>query len=129
MEAKREQAAGLEVASHPRIPDHVDASDDLSGARRRQNRILVGAGLRDQRGLFPENPSLENFRYLFTAVSGEHPVPFQRNLFNSVIVSAGTTLVGVFLACTAAYAFSRFSFPGRNTGMLAFLVAQMFPGS
>jgi arabinogalactan oligomer / maltooligosaccharide transport system permease protein len=78
-------------------------------------------------GLIPEQPSLDNFRYLFGTGPG-HLVPFQRNIFNSVIVSAGTTLVGVFLACTAAYAFSRFRFPGRNAGMLSFLVAQMFPG-
>jgi arabinogalactan oligomer/maltooligosaccharide transport system permease protein len=36
--------------------------------------------------------------------------------------------VGVFLACTAAYAFSRFRFPGRRAGMMSFLVSQMFPG-
>jgi arabinogalactan oligomer/maltooligosaccharide transport system permease protein len=36
---------------------------------------------------------------------------------------------GVFLACTAAYAFSRFRFPGRRAGMMSFLVSQMFPGT
>ena len=35
---------------------------------------------------------------------------------------------GVALSCTAAYAFSRFKFPGRRAGMMAFLVSQMFPG-
>ena len=35
----------------------------------------------------------------------------------------------MFLACTAAYAFSRFKFVGQRTGMLAFLVSQMFPGT
>jgi arabinogalactan oligomer/maltooligosaccharide transport system permease protein len=79
-------------------------------------------------GVLPETWSAENFRYLFTVVEHEHPVPFQRNILNSVVVSAGTTLVGVFLACTAAYAFSRFRFPGRSAGMLSFLLAQMFPG-
>jgi arabinogalactan oligomer/maltooligosaccharide transport system permease protein len=33
------------------------------------------------------------------------------------------------LACTAAYAFSRFRFPGRRVGLMAFLVSQMFPGT
>jgi arabinogalactan oligomer/maltooligosaccharide transport system permease protein len=37
-------------------------------------------------------------------------------------------VVGVALACTAAYAFSRFKFPGRRAGMMSFLVSQMFPG-
>jgi arabinogalactan oligomer/maltooligosaccharide transport system permease protein len=44
-------------------------------------------------------------------------------------VAALTTFLGVFLACTAAYAFSRFRFPGRRAGLMAFLVSQMFPGT
>jgi arabinogalactan oligomer / maltooligosaccharide transport system permease protein len=55
--------------------------------------------------------------------------PFGRWLLNSVMVSVMTTVLGVFMACTAAYAFSRFRFPGRDGGMLAFLVSQMFPGT
>ncbi len=50
-------------------------------------------------------------------------------MLNSAIVAAATTVLGVFLACTAAYAFSRFRFPGRESGMMAFLVSQMFPGT
>jgi len=54
---------------------------------------------------------------------------FGYQLRNSLIVSLVTTLLGIFLACTAAYAFSRFRFPGRRTGLLSFLVIQMFPGT
>jgi arabinogalactan oligomer/maltooligosaccharide transport system permease protein len=54
---------------------------------------------------------------------------FGRHLLNSCVVSGATTLVGVLLACTAAYAFSRFRFPGRRAGLVAFLVTQMFPGT
>ncbi len=70
----------------------------------------------------PSNPSLSNFAHLF------FERPFVTWLFNSALVSAATTLLGVFLACTAAYALSRFRFPGRATMMLSFLVTQMFPG-
>lgn len=69
----------------------------------------------------PANPSLENFSYLF------FEQPFFRWLLNSAIVSLATTVLGVFLACTSAYALSRFRFPGRAAGMLSFLVVQMFP--
>jgi arabinogalactan oligomer/maltooligosaccharide transport system permease protein len=55
--------------------------------------------------------------------------PFATWVLNSAIIAAATTVVGVALACTAAYAFSRFKFPGRRTGMMAFLVSQMFPGT
>lgn len=71
----------------------------------------------------PENPSLENFTYLFTELM------FGRWFVNSLIVSIATTLVGIFFACTAAYAFSRFNFPGRREMLLGFLVTQMFPGT
>jgi arabinogalactan oligomer/maltooligosaccharide transport system permease protein len=72
--------------------------------------------------LLPSEPTVSNFRYLFTEQ------PFFTWLMNSVIVSVATTLLGVFLACTSAYALSRFRFPGRATAMMAFLVTQMFPG-
>jgi len=71
----------------------------------------------------PEHVSVSNFTEVWTDQS------FGRWLFNSAVVSLMTTVLGVFLACTAAYAFSRFRFPGRDMGMLAFLVSQMFPGT
>lgn len=71
----------------------------------------------------PPRVSFRNFRSLFA------DQPFARWLANSVLVSAMTTVVGVVLACTAAYAFSRFRFPGRRAGLMAFLVSQMFPGT
>jgi arabinogalactan oligomer / maltooligosaccharide transport system permease protein len=72
---------------------------------------------------WPERVTLSNFVAVFS------DQPFGRWLLNSVVVSAATTLVGVFLACTAAYAFSRFNFPGRRAGMMSFLISQMFPGT
>jgi arabinogalactan oligomer / maltooligosaccharide transport system permease protein len=55
--------------------------------------------------------------------------PFGRWVLNSMVVAICTTLLGIFLSCTAAYAFSRFKFPGRRAGMMGFLVSQMFPGT
>ncbi|MEV4340218.1 ABC transporter permease subunit [Streptomyces sp. NPDC049590] len=46
---------------------------------------------------------------------------------NTVIVAAGTTALGVFLAATAGYAVSRMRFPGSRQLMWVFLVTQMFP--
>jgi arabinogalactan oligomer / maltooligosaccharide transport system permease protein len=72
---------------------------------------------------WPAHFSFKNFVDVMTEQ------PFGQWLLNSVMVSVMTTALGVFLACTAAYAFSRFRFPGRDGGMLAFLVSQMFPGT
>jgi len=72
---------------------------------------------------WPEHLSWANFHDVWTEQ------PFGRWVLNSAVVAAATTVVGVFLACTAAYAFSRFRFPGRRTGLMSFLVSQMFPGT
>lgn len=72
---------------------------------------------------WPEEISVANF------VSVLQDQPFARWILNSVIVAGATTIVGVFLACTAAYAFSRFRFPGRRAGLMSFLISQMFPGT
>jgi arabinogalactan oligomer/maltooligosaccharide transport system permease protein len=72
---------------------------------------------------WPAHFSFSNFVSVMTQQ------PFARWLLNSVIVASLTTVLGVFLACTAAYAFSRFRFPGRRTGLMSFLVSQMFPGT
>src|SRR2546421_4332940 len=72
---------------------------------------------------WPERLSVSNFTSVMT------DQPFARWMLNSALVAIFTTLLGVFLACTAAYAFSRFKFPGRRVGMMAFLVSQMFPGT
>ena len=72
---------------------------------------------------WPQHWSMANFASVL------RDQPFARWVLNSAIVSAATTVLGVALACSAAYAFSRFKFPGRRTGMLSLLVSQMFPGT
>lgn len=48
-------------------------------------------------------------------------------LWNSLLVSAATVVVGLFLAATAAYAISRWRFPGRRPALLFLLTTQMIP--
>ncbi|MGL4403787.1 MAG: sugar ABC transporter permease [Fusobacteriaceae bacterium] len=71
--------------------------------------------------IIPEGATLENFRKAI----------FERDLLlwlrNSLIVSTATAIFGVTLSSTAAYAFSRFKFFGRKSGMMTFLITQMFP--
>jgi arabinogalactan oligomer/maltooligosaccharide transport system permease protein len=71
---------------------------------------------------WPHAVSFENFRSVWA------DQPFGRWVLNSVVVAGATTVLGVFLASTAGYAFSRFRFPGRRAGLMSFLVSQMFPG-
>jgi len=53
---------------------------------------------------------------------------FGQQLFNSLVVASATAVVGLALSASAAYGLSRWDFPGREQGMNAFLVTQMFPG-
>jgi arabinogalactan oligomer/maltooligosaccharide transport system permease protein len=46
---------------------------------------------------------------------------------NSLIVSLGTMVLGVFIAATCGYAISRMRFPGYRATMWMLLVVQMFP--
>lgn len=77
---------------------------------------------------FPDTVSLQNFADIMTTTDADGRWLFGRQFFNSVVISVATTILGITLATTAGYAFSRFTFPGKDAGMKAFLVSQMFPG-
>ncbi len=76
----------------------------------------------------PSHVTLQNFADVLGSRDAAGHWLFGRQLANSLIVSLAVTVVGVTLACTAAYALSRFRFPGRTTSLRAFLISQMFPG-
>ena len=73
------------------------------------------------RQFFPAVVTLDNYLRLFIKTT------FLNNLGHSLIVSSGTMLVGLSVSITAAYAFSRFRFPGRRVLMMQFLLVNMFP--
>ncbi|MBO1334455.1 sugar ABC transporter permease [Streptomyces sp. VRA16 Mangrove soil] len=52
---------------------------------------------------------------------------FLKWLGNTLIVSLGTTVIGVLVAATSGYAVSRMKFPGYKKFMWILLVTQMFP--
>jgi arabinogalactan oligomer/maltooligosaccharide transport system permease protein len=49
-------------------------------------------------------------------------------LFNSLIITLGTASIGLIFAATSAYAFSRYRFRGRSTGLTFLFATQMIPG-
>jgi multiple sugar transport system permease protein len=52
---------------------------------------------------------------------------FRSALTNSLLIASVTTFVGVSVGTVAAYAFSRFRFPGRGWLILAFMATTMLP--
>lgn len=75
----------------------------------------------------PREPSLVHFERVVLARDFSGHYVFFDQLGNSIVVSLAATAVGLAFALTAAYAFSRFVFVGRMTGLRAMLVSQMFP--
>lgn len=74
----------------------------------------------------PAEPTLDAFRNLLDPASSTGQ-QFLRFIGNSVWVSTATTILGLLVAVPAAYAFSRFRFPGREPLFFSVLVRNMFP--
>ncbi len=73
--------------------------------------------------LIPANASLDSF----VAVLTDSDLPLW--LFNSLVVTVGTATIGVIIAATSAYAFSRYKFPGRGVGLTTLLATQLIPAA
>jgi ABC-type maltose transport system permease subunit len=65
--------------------------------------------------------TLSNYSRLLTQT------PFLRWMLNSLIVSAAASVVALVVTTLAGYAFSRFRFRGRKSGLLLMILLQMFP--
>lgn len=75
--------------------------------------------------VLPPHWTLDNYDRVLTGNDGE----FLKWLLNSSIVALCTTLLALLLSATAAYALSRYRFPGYRPALTSFLVTQMFPGA
>ncbi|HHY50240.1 MAG TPA: carbohydrate ABC transporter permease [Alphaproteobacteria bacterium] len=75
---------------------------------------------------WPAEPTLMNYAKLLDPDNSVGQ-DFVRFFWNSMFVSAATTLLAVAVAVPAAYAFSRFRFPGRKFLFFSVLLRNMFP--
>ncbi len=73
--------------------------------------------------IIPPDATLESYRIIL------FDKPFLGWVWNSLAITIATALIGVILAATAAYAFSRWKFPGRSVGLVFLLATQMIPAS
>jgi ABC-type maltose transport system permease subunit len=73
--------------------------------------------------LIPQNPTWDNYRYLFN--NNQHPFPLW--MWNSLKLSVLTTFLALVITVLAAYAFSRFRFNGRRQLLQSVLLIQVFP--
>jgi multiple sugar transport system permease protein len=70
---------------------------------------------------WPKTPTFESYKKLFVEIN------FLKPMRNSFLVAISTTLVSLFASTLAAYAFTRYTFPGRRPLMAMFLTNNMFP--
>ena len=71
--------------------------------------------------LIPKAFSTANFTKLFETTS------FWTWFYNSMVISLLSAALSMFISASAAFAFSRYRFKGRRSGMLFILLVQMFP--
>lgn len=73
--------------------------------------------------IIPDGATLQNY----------HDVLFKKDFFlwlwNSVLISISTSFIGLMLAATSAYAFSRWNFRGKKAGLIFLLATQMIPAT
>ncbi|MCD6553431.1 MAG: sugar ABC transporter permease [Anaerolineae bacterium] len=73
--------------------------------------------------IIPQDASLENYVRLLTEKA------FLLWVWNSLVITVATAIIGVILAATSAYAFSRWKFPGREPALIFLLTTQMIPAA
>jgi arabinogalactan oligomer/maltooligosaccharide transport system permease protein len=73
--------------------------------------------------IIPDNATLDNYTKLFT------DKPFMVWIWNSIIITIVVATIGVVLAATSAYAFSRWKFRFRSAGLVFLLTTQMIPAA
>ena len=72
--------------------------------------------------LFPSDPTLENYRTLFSSYG------IGRYLINSLVVSSLATLLALLFVVPAGYAFAKLRFSGRDAVFQALVAAMVVPG-
>jgi arabinogalactan oligomer/maltooligosaccharide transport system permease protein len=75
--------------------------------------------------IWPETFSVVAFQKAWAAPS--QSLSFPGLLRNSLIVAGGAALISVVLGASMAYAFARFRFPGRRTGLFGLLLGVLLP--
>lgn len=89
---------------------------------------LISPAFRDSVSLFtyppewiPREPTLDNFRFLFTNTA------YARWAVNTMIYATGVTVISVVTNTMAGYAFARMRFPGRRVIFFFILATLMIP--
>ena len=104
--------------AHRAVPDHLDLRDLIDPR---------GLSRPDGLNLIPPGATLDAYARVL-AQPTSNPISFLELAFNSLKIAVVTSAIAVGLGITAAYAFSRLKFRGRETLMIVILGVLMLPG-
>ena len=91
-------------------------------------RLAFDGALRGRPTEFRLLPKVWSFEAFFTVLEKPYQsVDFLILLKNSLLVSFGAAFFAILLGASLAYAFARFRFPGRRTGLFALLLTAVLP--
>lgn len=90
----------------------------ISVSLRPDNRLLS-----TDMSIIPDDATTDNYRTVLVEKD------FLLWLWNSLIITVSTAIIGVTVASTSAYAFSRWHFPGKTAGLVFLLATQMIPAA
>lgn len=91
-------------------------------------RLAFDGSLRGRPTEFRLLPKVWSFEAFLRVLDKPYQsVEFEVLLKNSLLVSAGAALIAIVLGMSLAYAFARFRFPGRQTGLFMLLLTAVLP--
>lgn len=91
-------------------------------------RLAFDGSLKSRPTEFRFLPKVWSFDAFFKVLDKPYPsVDFQILLKNSLLVSFSAALIAILLGMSLAYAFARFRFSGRQTGLFALLLTAVLP--
>src|SRR4051794_7237478 len=90
-------------------------------------RSIDPSSLNRPTSLIPDGATLDAYRAVLTQPT-TNPVSFARLALNTILLAGGVTIFALAIGVSAAYAFSRLRFRGREQLMLAVLGVLMLPG-
>ena len=91
-------------------------------------RLAFDGSIVDQATEFRLLPKVWSFdAFLHVLKTPYQSVGFQVLLKNSLLVSVSAALIAILFGMSLAYAFARFRFPGRQTGLFGLLLAAILP--
>jgi arabinogalactan oligomer / maltooligosaccharide transport system permease protein len=89
-------------------------------------RSIDPSALNRPTALIPDGATLDAYRAVLTQPT-TNPVSFARLALNTILLAGGVTIFALAIGVSAAYAFSRLRFRGREQLMLAVLGVLMLP--